>query len=79
MGTLTDIQTLTTSGLHLTTSLTETTIRNRNCESHKNSTELCADTNLKSCSRKTEFAVITPPKLTSKDKILRDREKGNTN
>ena len=69
---------LTMSGHHLTTSLTETTIRNRNYESHKNLTELCADTNLKSCSRKIEFAVITLSKFTSKDKILRDREKKAT-
>lgn len=79
MGTLTGIQTLTMSRLHLTTSLTETTIRNRNYESHKNSTKLCADSNLKSCSKKIEFVVITLPTLTSKDKILKDREKGNTN
>ena len=52
MGTLTGIQTLTMSRLHLSTSRTETTIRNRNYESHKNSTKLCADTNLKNCSRK---------------------------
>lgn len=75
MGTLTGIQTLTMSRLHLSISLTETTIRNRNYESHKNSTKLCADTNLKNCSRKIEFAVITLPTLTSKDKILRDRKR----